>query len=75
MFTIATATGKKFDSDYATSIKNPLVGFVRIIGEDMETVTNVFKNQEEMPVDVFPQFNAVADIIDEGDGIKLILKP
>ena len=75
MFVIKTATGKEFHSDYATSVKEPLVGFVRILGEDMANVMSVFKNKDELPIDIFPQFNVVSDYVDEGDGIKLILKP
>lgn len=74
MFTITTATGKHFNSDYATSIKNPLVGFVRIVGETFETVNNVFEDKKELPLDIFPEFNNVATIIDEGDGVKLVLE-
>lgn len=75
MFTITTATGKRFDSDYATSSKNPLVGFVRIVGETFETVTEVFEDKNELPLDIYPEFKNVATIIDEDDAIKLILEP
>ena len=31
MITITTATGKKFDSDYAVTIPNPATAFIRIL--------------------------------------------
>lgn len=75
MFTIATATGKQFDSDYATTVKEPSVGFVCIVGETLENVRSVFFNKEEMPLDIFPQFKTVASIKDLETSIELVLKP
>lgn len=75
MFIIKTATGKTYNSDYATSLLEPPVGFVRIVGEDLSEVRKVFYDKKELPIDIFPQFSKVAEINDEITGIKLVLKP
>lgn len=75
MFTITTATGKQFDSDYATTVKEPSVGFVCIVGETVKTVRRVFSNKEELPLDIFPQFKTVAAVNDLETSVELILKP
>lgn len=74
MFTIKTATGKEYQSDYATALNSQGVGFVRIVGEDFNDLQDVFSNGEEMPLDIFPQFDQVAQIVNEGTHTKLILK-
>ena len=75
MITIKTATGKEFASDYATSLANPPVAFVRVVGSDMETVQEVFSDSAELPINLYPQFHTVDSITDENTAIKLILKP
>ena len=75
MITITTATGKELNSDYATSLANPKVAFLRIVGETLETVRSIFYDAAELPVDKFPSFHTVAAITDENTGIKIILKP
>ena len=75
MFTITTATGKQFDSDYAVASPYNDGAYVRIINSDMETVERVFSDPSEMPIGMYPQYQTLAGITDESTGIKLVLKP
>ena len=75
MFTITTATGKQFDSDYAVASPYNDGAYVRIINSDMETVERVFSDPSEMPIGMYPQYRTLAGITDEFTGIKLVLKP
>ena len=75
MFTIKAATGKEFDSDYAVSIPEPPIAFVRIVGLEYNTVKEIFSNPDELPIDRYPNFHTVSDFIDEETATKLILKP
>ena len=75
MFTITTATGKTFNSDYAVAPPNMPMGFIRIVGQDFETVERIFSDSAEFPIEQYPQFNSASDFIDEGTGIRFVLKP
>ena len=75
MITITTATGKTFQSDYAVSISNPKLAFIRILGYSLEEVERIFSNPEELPIQGFEEFMKVANIFDETTAIKLVLKP
>lgn len=75
MFTIKTATGKEFSSVYSTSLANPPVAFLRIVKSDLQTVQEVFSDENELPLDIYPQFHTVDSITDENTAIKIILKP
>jgi hypothetical protein len=73
MFTITTATGKQFDSDYAVDNASIGLAFVRIIGKDKKEVEQIFKNPEELPLDCFPQYGKLDGVFNENDGAKLML--
>ena len=75
MFTITTATGKQFDSDYAVSSPRNDGAFVRIVNSDSETIEQVFSDPAEMPITMYPQYRTLAGITDEHTGFKLVLKP
>ena len=75
MFAIKTATGKELKSSYAVSIPNPPLAYIRVKEIDLETARQIFYDKKELPLDMFPQFNTVDDVIDEGRAIKIILKP
>lgn len=72
MFKIKTATGKEFESDYAVTI--PGIAFIRIVNETLEEVEEILSDKKELPLQGYEDFNSVASIIDERNGIKIILK-
>lgn len=74
MFTLTTATGKQFDSDYAVDNSRLGIAFVRILDQDFETIKGIFKNNEELPFDCLPQYKKVEDIFNEGSAVKIMLK-
>ena len=74
MFTITTATGKKFDSDYAVENTNFDLAFVSILGKSRDEVEAVFKNAEELPLDCFPEYKTLGGFLDAGTATKLLLK-
>lgn len=75
MFTITTATGKQFSSDYAVSSPNNDGAFLTIVGSDFPTVARTFSDPSEMPIDIFQQYRTVAGITSQANGIQLTLKP
>lgn len=75
MFNIKTATGKELKSSYAVSIPNPPLAYIRVKGMDIDTVRKLFHDKAELPLDIFPQFKTVDDIIQENNSIKVVLKP
>lgn len=75
MITVTTATGKKFQSDYAVTLRSPPRGFIRIIGEDIGTLEKVFSDEKEMPIVGYEPYKEVSDIFEEDSGVKIILKP
>ena len=75
MITITTATGKKLESDYAVSIPNPQRAFIRILGHTRKEIEEIFEDPSELPIEGFPEFHTMADVIDENTAIKIILKP
>lgn len=75
MITITTATGKKFESDYAVAPSNMEIGFIRIVNSDFETVRRVFSDSEEFPIVGYPRFTHVSSFINETTATKLVLKP
>ena len=74
MFTLTTATGKQFDSDYAVDNSRLGIAFVRILDQDFETIKGIFKNSEELPFDCLPQYKNIEDIFNEGSAVKIMLK-
>jgi hypothetical protein len=74
VFTIATATGKTFDSDYAVDNSRLKIAFVRILDQDVATIKEILKNTEELPFDCLPQYKKVEDIFDDGSAVKIMLK-
>lgn len=74
MITITTATGKKFDSDYAVTIPRPATAFIRIVNHSRQELIEVFSNPEELPLEELPAFHTFAEAIDEYTAIKIILK-
>lgn len=75
MFTIKTATGKEFQSNYATRIDNPPFAFIRIIDSDEETVDHVFSDENELPIEGFEEFRHLVEITREPNSIKIMLEP
>lgn len=75
MITITTATGKKFDSDYAVAIQNPQTAFIRILNHSLSELVRIFSNPAELPFEEFPEFHTFAEAMDEHSAIKIILKP
>ena len=74
MFTIATATGKTFESDYAVDNSRLGIAFVRILNQEVATIKGILKNTEELPFDCLPQYKKVEDIFDDGSAVKIMLK-
>lgn len=74
MFTIATSTGKTFESDYAVDNSRLGIAFVRILDQDVATIKGILKNTEELPFDCLPQYKKVEDIFDDGSAVKIMLK-
>ena len=74
MFTITTATGKQFESDFAVDSSTTGLAFVRILNQDKKTIENLFKDPAELPFDCFPEHNVLEGIFDEGADTKLMLK-
>ena len=72
MITIKTATGKELQSDYAVTI--PDIAFIRIVGKTLKQVEEILSDKKELPLQGYEDFNSVASIIDERNGIKIILK-
>lgn len=72
---VTTATGKQFESDYA--VDNPRIGiaFVRILDQDLKTVERLLGNEDELPLDCFPQYKSVDGIFSEQTAVKIMLKP
>lgn len=75
MFTITTAKGKTFDSDYAVASPDNDGAYVTIINSDFTTVARTFSDPAEMPIDIYPQFHTVSSIVTQFSGIQLTLKP
>lgn len=75
MFTIKTATGKEFDSDYATHISSPPLAFIRVIGADKETVSRVFYDPNELPIEGYEEYRHVVEVRQESNSIKITLEP
>lgn len=75
MITIRTATGKELESDYAVSIPNPQIAFIRILGHTRKEIEEMFEDDSELPIEGFPEFHTVTDVIDENTAVKIILKP
>ena len=75
MITIKTATGKEFESDYAVTIPNPPIAFIRILGHRLGEIREIFSNHSEFPLEGFESFHTMTDVIDENTAIKIILKP
>ena len=75
MFTITTATGKQFQCDYAVIAPQNDMAFVRVLGLTLEEAMGVFSDLSELPLDIYPQFHHVTGYLDEGDAIKIVLKP
>lgn len=73
MITITTATGKKFDSDYAVQVPTTTLAFIRIVNSNMDVVSRVFSDETEFPIVEYPQLRSALDFIDEQTGIKIIL--
>ena len=48
MDTVITATGKRFDTDYFSSIPNPKLIYFRILHSDIVTIAGIVGNHEEM---------------------------
>ena len=72
--TITTATGKKFDSDYAVTIPNPATAFTRVLNHSLQELVRIFEDPAELPLEEFPDFHTFAEAIDEKSAIKIILK-
>ena len=72
MITITTATGKKFDSDYAVSPRSLPIAFIRIVNSDMGTVRRVFSDESEFPIVEYPSLVSATDFIDEQTAIKIV---
>ena len=72
MFTIKTATGKTFESDFASAAGEYAI--INIINSDMMTVMGVFSNPEELPIVGFEDYMTIANVVNESTGVKLVLK-
>ena len=75
MILLTTATGKKFDSDYAVTIPNPATAFIRILNHSLQELVAIFSNPSELPLEEFPEFHTFEEATDEHSAIKIILKP
>lgn len=75
MFTITTAKGKTFDSNYAVASPDNDGAYVTIINSDFPTVAKTFSDQNELPIDIYPQFHNVTAIVSQFTGVQLTLKP
>lgn len=72
MIKIKTATGKEFDSDFAGAAGEYAI--ICIINSDMATVMKVFSNPKELPIVGFETYTEIANVVNEGNIIKLVLK-
>lgn len=75
MIIIKTATGKEFESDYAVTLPNPRVAFIRILGQNVKKVRKVFSNPAEFPIEGFEEFHTMTGVIEEDTAVKIVLKP
>lgn len=75
MFTIRTATGKEFDSDYATHISSPPLAFIRIIGEQKNVIDRIFSDPNELPIEGYEEFRHLVEVRQESNSIKITLEP
>lgn len=76
---LTTATGKEYASDYLVTIPKPQMMFVRILGENIDAVREVFQNPEETATLTYADreytgFTVFDSIVDEGDALKVVLK-
>ena len=75
---VTTATGKEFDTDYLVTIPRPQMLFVRIIGEPIDGVREVFQNPEETATLTYAGreyegYTVLDSVVDEGDAVKVVL--
>jgi len=75
MFTITTAKGKQFDSNYAVASPYNDGAYVTLINSDFLSVAQTFSDPDELPIDIMPQFHTVSAIVSQFSGIQLTLKP
>ncbi len=79
MFTITTATGKEFQSDYLVANYSAPKIYLRVLNETKETVLKVFQDPKETASFVsggktYEGFTNCVGITQEGDAWKVALK-
>lgn len=75
MFTITTATGKKFESDHATTTVDPPRLFLTVLNKPMSEVAQIFFDPAELPLKGYKKYKQL-NAISEGDrSVNVILKP
>lgn len=72
---ITTATGKRFQIDYAVIAPHGDMAFIRVLGITLDDARGVFSHDFELPLVEYPQFHRVTSYLDEGDAIKIVLRP
>lgn len=75
MFTLTTATGKKFDSDYAATIATPPRLSVSILHSDFTEVAMTFLNPAELPLEGYEGYRTVQGLDQNDRYIMVTLMP
>lgn len=75
---VKTASGKVFNSDYIATIPNPAQAYIRICGEPLIKVAEVFGNREETIQmwygDIYlAMYTKLIALVPEGKAIKVVL--
>lgn len=75
---IKTATGKIFNSDFLSTITNPDLAYIRIVGSDIATVAAIFSNPSETVQlwhnDTYlAQYTRLEAIVPENGCIRIVL--
>lgn len=75
---LKTATGKKFDSDYLTTIPYPAQAYIRVLNTTLATVAAVFSDPAETVQllhggHYLANYTRLVAIVPEQEAIKVVL--
>ena len=78
MLDLITATGKTFKSDYFVALNDPPMLFLRVIGQDIDTIQTIFSDPAETSCLTYGGkaafgYTTLHSISREGDALKVTL--
>ena len=75
MFAIKTATGKELKSSFAVESPVKDGAYIKIVDDNHSKIKQIFSNPAELPIVGYPLYHTILGMVDEDNGVKLVLKP